>query len=161
MNRDIATERLVRLIDANGENVGVVNFNEAFTRAQDAGMDLVEVSPNVRPVVCRIIDYGKFKYEQEKQAKNSRQRAPELKAIALGSRTDDADFARKASDADRFLNEGHTVDVKLRMRGRENEHWMLQLTRVKAFAAQIQNGTCTEPRHEGQFINMQITPKKA
>lgn len=111
----------VRLIDQDGEQVGVVNLDDAKQRAADAGLDLVEVAPNARPPVVKIMDWGKARYERQKKAREARknQSTVELKEVQLRPRTDDHDFEVKLKRARRFLKEGNVVRIVLRFRGRE------------------------------------------
>ena len=115
----------IRLIDAEGEQQGVVPTDQALRMAQDAGLDLVEIAPNVRPPVCRILDYGKWKYEQQK--KNDKQRAQQrhstLKEVKIRTtKIDPHDLAIKTNNAKRFLEQGHKVQIGLQYRGREMAH---------------------------------------
>jgi translation initiation factor IF-3 len=111
----------VRLVDADGEQVGVVALDEAKERARDAGLDLVEVAARARPPVVKIMDWGKYRYEQQKKAREARknQHQTEVKEVQLRPRTDDHDFDVKLKRARRFLGEGNLVRVVLRFRGRE------------------------------------------
>ena len=111
----------VRLIDQDGEQVGVVNLDDAKQKAADAGLDLVEVAPNARPPVVKIMDWGKARYERQKKAREARknQSTVELKEVQLRPRTDDHDFEVKLKRARRFLKEGNVVRIVLRFRGRE------------------------------------------
>ena len=111
----------VRLIDQDGEQVGVVNLDDAKERAAEAGLDLVEVAPNARPPVVKIMDWGKARYERQKKAREARknQSTVELKEVQLRPRTDDHDFEVKLKRARRFLKEGNVVRIVLRFRGRE------------------------------------------
>jgi translation initiation factor IF-3 len=116
--------RKVRLIGADGEQVGVVDIAEALKMAQDVGLDLVEISPNAEPPVCKILDYGKFKYEQQKKANEARkkQKTIELKEIKLRPTIDKHDYDTKMKAAKRFLEEGDKVKITMRFRGREMAH---------------------------------------
>lgn len=111
----------MRLVDADGEQVGVVSLDEAKERARDAGLDLVEVAARARPPVVKIMDWGKYRYEQQKKAREARknQHQTEVKEVQLRPRTDDHDFDVKLKRARRFLGEGNLVRVVLRFRGRE------------------------------------------
>ncbi|HSG47140.1 MAG TPA: translation initiation factor IF-3 [Longimicrobiales bacterium] len=119
------TERIrispVRLIDQDGEQVGVVSLDDARSRATEAEMDLVEVAPNARPPVVRIMDWGKVRYERQKKQREARknQTTVELKEVQLRPRTDEHDFQVKLKRARRFLEDGNVVRVVLRFRGRE------------------------------------------
>jgi translation initiation factor IF-3 len=111
----------VRLVDADGEQVGVVSLDEAKERAREAALDLVEVAARARPPVVKIMDWGKYRYEQQKKAREARknQHQTEVKEVQLRPRTDDHDFEVKLKRARRFLGEGNLVRVVLRFRGRE------------------------------------------
>ena len=111
----------VRLIDADGEQVGVVSLDTARDRAEEAGLDLVEVAPTARPPVVKLMDWGKHRYELQKKAREARknQHTVDVKEVQLRPRTDDHDFDTKLRRARRFLSEGNVVRVVLRFRGRE------------------------------------------
>ena len=123
VNRDI-TSRQVRVVDDQGEMRGVMSTQEALALAEEVGLDLVEVSPNAEPPVCKILDYGKYKYEMQKKASEARkkQKTVELKEIKLRPTIDDHDFAFKMKSATAFLKDGDKVKVSMRFRGREMAH---------------------------------------
>jgi len=114
----------VRVIDANGEMLGVLSTHEALRRAQEQGLDLVEVNPKAEPPVCKILDFGKYKYEEKKKAGEAKrkQTVVEVKEIKLRPKTDDHDIAFKTKAARRFLEAGHKVKFTVRFRGREITH---------------------------------------
>jgi translation initiation factor IF-3 len=114
----------VRLVGADGEMVGVVATREALVMAEEAGLDLVEVSPGAEPPVCKILDYGKYKYEQQKKANEARkkQKTVDVKEIKLRPGIEKHDYEVKLRNAKRFLEEGDKVKVTLRFRGREMAH---------------------------------------
>ncbi len=116
--------REVRLITAEGEQVGVVSIDDALRRAEDQGLDLVEVAPNATPPVCRLMDYGKFRYEQSKKEREARrhQKQVEVKELRMKPRTDDHDIETKARQARKFLQAGDKVKFTVRFRGREMAH---------------------------------------
>lgn len=116
--------RQVRLIAEDGEQVGVVSIQDALARAEEAGLDLVEISPNAEPPVCKILDYGKYKYEQQKKAAEARkkQKVIEVKELKFRPNIDDHDYQVKIKAARRFLEDGDKVKVTLRFRGREMAH---------------------------------------
>lgn len=135
INREIEVPS-VRLVDAEGEMQGVVPIREALMRAEEAGLDLVEVSPNADPPVCKILDYGKYKYEAQKKKNEAKkkQKVIEVKEIKMRPNIDDHDYDVKLRAATKFLEEGHKVKVTLRFRGREMAHQdlgMNVLTRVR------------------------------
>ena len=123
MNTQILSSQ-VRLIDADGENVGVVPIKDALMRAETAGLDLVEIVPNANPPVCKILDFGKFKYEEQKRKNEARkkQKIIEVKEIKMRPGIDDHDYEVKMKAIHRFLEEGDKVKVTLRFRGREMAH---------------------------------------
>jgi translation initiation factor IF-3 len=114
----------VRVVDAQGEMRGVMNIRDAITLAEDSGLDLVEISPNADPPVCKVLDYGKYKYEMQKKAAEARkkQKVIGLKEIKLSPTIDDHDFAIKMKSAIAFLQDGDKVKVTMRLRGREMAH---------------------------------------
>ena len=120
-NRDIRVPE-VRLIDENGEQVGVVQTRIAQDKARDAGLDLVEVSPTAKPPVCRIMDYSKYKFEKQKKEKANKTSQPKLKEIKFHSNIDDNDYSYRLEQAKKFLEKGHKVKFSMRFRGRENSH---------------------------------------
>ncbi len=155
--------REVRLIDETGQNVGVVNRQDAMDRAVAAGMDLVEISPDAAPPVCKILDYGKFKYQEQKKAAEARknQKIVEIKEIKLRPNIDDHDYDVKMKSIKRFFEEGDKVKVTLRFRGREMAHQSLGmdvLRRVKADLEAISKVEA-EPRFEGRQMVMVLAPK--
>jgi translation initiation factor IF-3 len=151
------------LIGANGENVGVVDRETALRKADEAGLDLVEISPNASPPVCKILDIGKYKYEEQKRKNEARkkQKVIEVKEIKLRPNIDDHDYDVKMRAMKRFLEEGDKVKVTLRFRGREMAHMELGhqlLSRVKADfepTAKVEQ----EPRSEGRQIVMVLAPR--
>ncbi len=155
--------REIRLIDENGENVGVVSRFDAMERATTAGLDLVEISPDAEPPVCKIMDFGKFKFEQQKKAAEARkkQKIVEIKEIKMRPAIDDHDYEVKLKAIRRFFEEGDKVKVTLRFRGREMAHQelgMAVLQRVKAEVEAIAKVE-SEPRLEGRQMVMVLSPK--
>jgi translation initiation factor IF-3 len=155
--------RDVRLIAADGQNVGVVPTRQAIAMAEEAGLDLVEISPDAKPPVAKILDYGKFKFQEQKKAAEARkkQKVIELKEIKLRPMIDDHDYDVKMKAARRFFEEGDKVKVTLRFRGREMDHQDLGyklLIRVKQDLAEISKVEL-EPRSEGRQIIMIMSPK--
>ena len=163
VNWDIEA-REVRLIDETGEMIGIVPIREALARAEQAGLDLVEVSPTARPPVCKILDYGKFKYEQQKKANAARkkQRVIEVKEIKMRPSIDDNDYNIKMSKVREFLTEGDKVKVTMRFRGREMSHQHLGmevLNRVREQMAEL--GKVEQmPKLEGRQMVMVMAPLK-
>lgn len=113
--------RQVRLIDPDGANLGVVDTDQARDLAQEKGLDLVEVDPSSRPPICKIMDYGKFRYDSEKRKKQSKKKSRPLKTVRFRAKTDDQDKERQLDKAREFLSTGHTVRIELNIRGRENK----------------------------------------
>ena len=155
--------REVRLIDANGENIGVVPIRQAIMMAEEANLDLVEVSPDARPPVAKILDYGKFKYQEQKKANEARkkQRIIEIKEIKMRPMIDDHDYDVKMKAIRRFFEEGDKVKITLRFRGREMAHQELGqqlLDRVKKDTGEIAKVE-SEPRFEGRQIVMVLAPR--
>jgi len=162
MNEDIRV-REVRLIDENGDNVGVVAIADALARAVTAGLDLVEISPDANPPVTKILDYGKYKYQEQKKAAEARKRQKivEIKEIKMRPSIDDHDYDVKMRSMKRFFDDGDKVKVTLRFRGRELSHqelgWQV-LQRVKADTephAKVES----EPRMEGRQMVMVLAPR--
>ena len=156
--------REVRLIDETGQNVGVVSHSRTpMARATAAGLDLVEISPDADPPVCKILDYGKFKYQEQKKAAEARKRQKivEIKEIKMRPSIDDHDYDVKMRSMRRFFDEGDKVKVTLRFRGREMAHQELGyqlLQRVKAdieAMAKVES----EPRLEGRQMVMVLAPR--
>jgi len=153
----------VRLVDENGEMVGVTPLREALDRAVAAGLDLVEVSATAVPPVCKILDFGKFKYEEQKKKNEARkkQKIIEIKEIKLRPTIDDHDYEVKRRAMIRFLEEGDKVKVTLRFRGRELAHQdlgMQVLVRVREDLEQLAKVE-SHPRMEGRQMTMVIAPK--
>ena len=162
MNEDIRV-REVRLIDENGDNVGVVPIADALARAMAAGLDLVEISPDANPPVTKVLDYGKYKYQEQKKAAEARKRQKivEIKEIKMRPSIDDHDYDVKMRSMKRFFDDGDKVKVTLRFRGRELSHqelgWQV-LQRVKADTephAKVES----EPRMEGRQMVMVLAPR--
>lgn len=154
----------VRLIADSGEMLGVVSLREAIARADDAGLDLVEVSPTAQPPVCKILDYGKFKYEAQKKANAARkkQRVIEVKEIKMRPSIDDNDYHIKMRKIFSFLEEGDKVKVTMRFRGRELAHQdiaMRVLTRVRDEVGELAKIE-QFPRMEGRQMVMVMAPSK-
>ena len=160
---DAIRAREVRLIDENGQNVGVVSKADAMARAEEAGLDLVEISPDAEPPVCKILDFGKFKYQEQKKAAEARkhQKTVEIKEIKMRPGIDDHDYDVKMRAIKRFFEEGDKVKVTLRFRGREMAHQHLGmevLVRVKTDVEPIAKVE-SEPRFEGRQMVMVLAPK--
>jgi translation initiation factor IF-3 len=157
------TERTVLLIDAEGEKRGEVPLEEALQMADEAGLDLVEVSPNAKPPVCKLLDYGKFKYQAQKKANEARkkQKTVEVKEIKMRPNIDTHDYEVKMRSMLRFFEEGDKVKVTLRFRGREMAHQelgMQLLNRVKDEVDEIAKVE-SYPRLEGRQMVMVLAPR--
>jgi translation initiation factor IF-3 len=162
-NREIRGVREVQLIDQNGENRGVVPFFDALTIAEEAGLDLVEVAPNSEPPVCKILDYGRFRFAEQKKAAEARkkQKIIEIKEIKLRPGIDDHDYGIKMKAVRRFFEEGDKVKITLRFRGREMAHQELGvrvLDRVRSDTADIAKVE-SEPAMEGRQMVMVLAPR--
>ena len=154
----------MRLIGAGGEQVGIVPIAEAQSIADEASLDLVEISPQAEPPVCKVMDYGKFKFEEQKkrQAARKKQKQIQVKEIKFRPGTDIGDYNVKLRNLTKFLTEGDKVKVTLRFRGREMAHQELGrdlLKRVEADLAEL--GTVEQyPKMEGRQMVMVMAPKK-
>ncbi|WP_425388007.1 translation initiation factor IF-3 [Azospirillum halopraeferens] len=162
MNREI-TARSVRLVGADGEMVGVVSLRDALMAAEDANLDLVEVAPQAEPPVCKILDYGKFKFEAQKKAAEARKRQKiiEVKEIKLRPNIDDNDYDVKMRAARRFLEEGDKVKVTMRFRGREMAHQDLGMNVLMRVRDQLDELAKVEqmPKLEGRQMVMVMSPR--
>jgi len=155
--------REVQLIDQTGHNHGPTDIQVALTRAQEAGLDLVEIAPNSTPPVCKILDYGKYKYQAQKKAAEARkkQKVVEVKEIKLRPMIDDHDYEVKMRSMQRFFSEGDKVKITLRFRGREMAHQELGtalLNRVKEDTLKFAKVE-QEPRFEGRQVVMVLAPR--
>lgn len=154
--------RQVRLIGPDGKQIGVVSLIEALAAARQHGLDLVEVAPQADPPVCRIMDYGKFLYEQAKKEREARKALKQIvvKEVRLRPTTDPHHVGFKVRDARRFLNDGNKVKVQVRMRGREMMHLQLATEMLQRFAEQVADVGVVEtpPSMEGQSMVMVLAP---
>ena len=152
----------IRLIGANGENIGVVSPDRAMGLAEEAGLDLVEISPNATPPVCKIMDYGKFKYETQKKEAEARkkQKTIEIKEIKFRPNTDTHDYDVKMKNVVKFLENGDKVKVTLRFRGREMAHQELGRELLERVAEDTKELGRVEnfPKMEGRQMVMLIGP---
>jgi translation initiation factor IF-3 len=153
----------VRLVKEDGTMVGVVPVREAQTMAEEAGLDLVEISPNASPPVCKILDFGKFKYELQKKENEARkkQKVIEVKEIKLRPGIDEHDYQVKMRSVHRFLEEGDKVKVTMRFRGREMVHQELGMKVLDRVRAELDALAKVEqwPRLEGRQMIMVMAPK--
>ncbi len=154
----------VRVIDADGEQAGIMAIQTALDLADEDGMDLVEIAPNGEPPVCRIMDYGKFKFEQAKKAQiaKKKQKNTQLKEIKFRPGTDEADYQVKMRNVRRFLDEGDKVKLTLRFRGREMAHKELGAAMLKRVETDLGEEITVEqyPRMEGRQMVMMVSAKK-
>jgi translation initiation factor IF-3 len=154
----------IRLIGPEGENIGVVTPGRAMQLAEEAGLDLVEISPNAEPPVCKIMDFGKFKYETQKKEAEARkkQKIIEIKEVKFRPNTDTHDYEVKMRNVVRFLEEGDKVKVTLRFRGREMAHQDLGRVLLDRVAEDVKELGKIEsmPRVEGRQMVMMIGPAK-
>jgi translation initiation factor IF-3 len=162
-NRDIRGVREVQLIDQDGQNRGVMPFLDALRVAEEAGLDLVEIAPNSAPPVCKILDYGRFRFLEQKKAAEARkkQKTVEVKEIKLRPGIDDHDYDVKMRAMKGFFEEGNKVKITLRFRGREMAHQDLGLKvldRVKTDVSDLAKVEM-EPNFEGRQVVMVLAPR--
>lgn len=154
----------IRLVDHNGNMVGVVSVKEGLKLAEQAGLDLVEVSPNASPPVCKVLDYGKYKYEAQKKAHEARrkQRVIQIKEIKLRPTIDKHDLEIKIRNVLGFLEEGDKVRITLRFRGREMDHQELGMQVLERVQEALKDLAKIEqpPKTEGRQIVMTVAPNK-
>jgi translation initiation factor IF-3 len=157
------TNKELRLIGVDGEQVGIVSPREAMTMAREAGLDLVEVAPQAKPPVCRIMDYGKYRFEQNKREREAKkkQKIINVKEVKLRLGIEGHDFEVKARNAERFLKNEDKVKVTIMFRGREVAHSDLGLELCKKFAERVQDDGEIEkhPKLEGRNMIMVLTPR--
>ena len=155
--------RSIRLIDADGEMVGVVSLREGLDMAAEVGLDLVEVSPNADPPVCKILDFGKFKYEAQKKKNEARkkQKVIEVKEVKLRPNIDDNDYEVKMRAMRKFISEGDKVKITLRFRGREMAHQHLGMAVLDRVREALDDLAKVEsmPRMEGRQMVMIVAPR--
>jgi len=155
--------REVRLIDDQGEQKGIVPTLEALRMAREAGLDLVEVAPQANPPACKILDYGKYRFEMEKRLRDSKkkQKLQVLKEIRMQPKIDDHDLDFKSKHVRDFLAEGHKVKVTIRFRGRELAHTELGFDVHKQVLSRLGDDYVVEkqPAMEGRFMSMTLAPK--
>jgi translation initiation factor IF-3 len=150
-------------VDVDGSQVGVVSTREALTLAHQRGLDLVEISPHAQPPVCRIMDYGKFKFEQAKKDKQSRknQSNTKVKEVKYHTNVEEHDYQTKLRHIRDFLEEGHRVKISLMFRGRENAHQELGYEVVRRVVVDVQDIAIAEkePQKMGRFLNVMVVPR--
>ena len=155
-------DREIRLIGQNGEQLGIMSARDAYLKAQEAGLDLVKIAPTAKPPVCKIIDYGKYRYElarKEKEAKK-KQKTIEIKEVRLSPNIDTNDLNTKVGAARKFITKGDKVKVTLRFRGREMAHTSLGLEVHKRFADALAGKAVIDkqPKLEGRSMMMFMSP---
>ena len=157
-------DREVRVISENGEQLGIMSSMEARRLAEEAGLDLVKISPNAKPPVCKIIDYGKFKYEKARKEKDAKkkQHTVEIKEIRMSPNIDDNDMNTKINAAKKFLTKGDRVKVTLRFRGREMAHMQQSAHILTDFAQALADCAVVDkaPKVEGRSLTMFLAAKK-
>ncbi|MBR9760497.1 translation initiation factor IF-3 [bacterium] len=151
----------IRVVYGEGQQLGVMSTREALDKAKSVGLDLVEIAANADPPVCRIVDYGKYKYEQSKLKKTSKSKGPaKMKEVKFRVRTEEHDYNIKCARAEKFLDEGHKVRVQLQFRGRENAHrdiGFVVMDRVKNDLKGMAH-VDMEPKLAGRAIGMVLSP---
>ena len=157
-------DREIRLIGSNGEQLGIMSAREAMKLAEEAELDLVKIAPNAKPPVCKIIDYGKYRYElarKEKEAKK-KQKTVEVKEIRLSPNIDTNDLNTKVNAAKKFLSKGNKVKITLRFRGREMAHIAQSKHILDDFAKEVEDMAVVEkaPKQEGRSISMVLAEKR-
>jgi len=154
----------VRLVAEDGEQLGVVGIREAMAKAEDAELDLVEIAPQAQPPVCKIMDYGKFKYHEQKKQHEAKlkQKQIQVKEIKFRPRTDEADYQVKLKNLIRFLTEGDKTKITLRFRGREMAHQEFGLELLRRVEQDLlEHGVVEQfPKLEGRQMVMVLAPKK-
>ena len=161
INSDIQVDE-VRLVDSEGNMKGVVKIDEALRLAEEEGLDLVEVSPNAEPPVCKILDYGKYKYEQQKKANEARkkQKTVDVKEVKMSPRIEKNDYDVKMRNATRFLKSGNKVKVSMRFRGREMAHQDIGRELFDKMIEELDELATVElkPKFEGRQMIMILAP---
>lgn len=161
MNEQI-TAREIRVVGADGEMLGVMSPSKAIQLADEAGLDLVEISPNAAPPVCKILDYGKYKYEQQKKAAEARkkQKTVDVKEVKIRPGIEDHDYNVKMKAARKFLEGGDKVKVTMRFRGREMAHQQIGMDLLKRMQEELADVCKVEfaPKLEGRQVMMVLAP---
>ena len=152
----------VQVIASNGENLGILNTNEAISMAKEEGLDLIEIAPNAKPPVCKIIDIGKYKYDAQKKANQAKkkQKKIEVKEIKLRPVTETHDYQFKIKNAQKFISKGDKVKFTIRFKGRELQHSHLGQELMEKIKVDMQEVGKVEldPRFDGKLITMVIQP---
>lgn len=154
----------VRVIGADGKQIGILSTREALSLAEEAGLDLIEVEPNAEPPVCRIMDYGKFRFEQSKKIHSAKKKHKQIqiKEVKLRPATEEGDYQVKLKSLIRFLEEGDKAKITLRFRGREMTHQELGMKLLERIEQDLGEVALVEqrPKLEGRQIVMLVSPKK-
>ncbi|MEL0215037.1 MAG: translation initiation factor IF-3 [Burkholderiaceae bacterium] len=163
INGDIVSAT-VRLLGLNNEALGVVSLREALKLADEAEVDLVEIAPQANPVVCRLMDFGKFRYQRQKKAHDAKlkQRTIQLKEVKFRPGTEENDYQVKIRNIVRFLNEGDKAKVTMRFKGREIAHQEFGMQMLERIRADLENDAVVEqvPKLEGRQLVMVLAPKR-
>lgn len=161
MNEQIRIPRVL-VIDENGQKLGVMDTRDAIRLARSKGLDLIEVAPHARPPVCRIMDYGKFKYQQRKKEKEARKHQKEMKEIRLTPQMSEHDLLYRVKSAEEFLREGHRVRVFMQIWGRWAAHTDLGEVKLQEFVKHLSHVATVETplTHQGKLIAIVLAPKK-
>mgnify|MGYP001033494248 CR=1 FL=1 len=156
-------DKEIRLIGESGEQLGIMSSREALKLAEEAGLDLVKIAPTAKPPVCKILDYGKYRFEMQKKEKEAKknQKVVELKEIRLSLNIDTNDFNTKVNQAAKFLQQGHKLKVSIRFRGREMAHTNIGEQLLRDFAAKCADiaNLDKQPKLEGRNMSMFLSPK--
>lgn len=163
MINDQIRDREIRLVGENGEQLGIMPTYKAQQMADAAGLDLVKIAPKAQPPVCKIIDYGKYRYEQTRKEKEARkkQKIVEVKEVRMSPNIDENDLNTKVAAARKFIEKGNKVKVSIRFRGREMAHTNASRPMMEEFAAKLSDIAVVEkpPKMEGRFMTMFLTEK--
>lgn len=152
------------MIDSDGEQAGIMSIAAALSLAEEGGLDLVEIAPNSEPPVCRVMDYGKYRFEQQKKSQSAKkkQKQVQVKEVKFRPGTEIADYQVKMRNVRRFLEEGDKVKITLRFRGREMTHQELGTAMLKRIETDLADEITVEqyPRIEGRQMVMMVSPKR-
>jgi len=163
INGEITTPE-IRLVGVEGEPLGIVKIYDALRQAEEADLDLVEIAPTAQPPVCKIMDYGKFKYQESKKQHEAKlkQKQVQIKEIKFRPGTDEGDYQIKLRNLIKFLEEGDKTKITLRFRGREMAHQEIGMNQLRRVAADLAELAVVEqfPKMEGRQLVMMLAPKK-
>src|SRR6266478_204132 len=160
VNNRIRAREVRVIVGSTGQQLGVMKLNDALKHAQSLGLDLVEVAPQAVPPVCRVVDYGKFKYEQSKQEKDKRSAGSKLKEVKFRVNIDQHDYETKLRHAEEFLDKGNKVRVQLQYRGREMAHQELGMQLMETIKRDLSTmaNAEQEPKLQGRNVTMTLAP---